>query len=349
MPVLCNLAEHHPPSIMKFNNHKKVIYIILSLIFCLVTKTLAQENDSLAIHWLGHGTLYFEFNETIIHVDPYSNQADYNTLPDADLIFITHDHGDHYDLNAINQIKKDSTLLICPQIIMDIGTYPDTAIVLNNWDSAVFNDIPIKAVPAYNYEPGQIYHAEGIGNGYVFTFNDLKVYVAGDTEDIDDMARLGEIHIAFLPMNLPYTMTPEQAANAAEMIKPNILYVYHFGSSDTAYFRTLVEDKIADVRIGESLRYDKTTDLNFPTKIKKNFTNSEIRIFPNPASDFMSVSNYSAGSELHIYDTVGNLMLSKLLENSGESRIELSSLLDGCYIVKISNEEFHVQFPFVKL
>ena len=212
---------------MKFNN-KRATFIFLSIILFLATRIWAQENDSLAIHWVGHGTLYFEFNEMVIHVDPYSNLSDYSALPDADLIFITHDHGDHYDLNALNQIKKDSTLLICPQIVKDMGTYPDTTVVLNNWDSAFFNDIPVKAVPAYNTAPDQIFHAEGNGNGYVFTFNDLKVYVAGDTEDIDDMAKIGEIHIAFLPMNLPYTMTPEQAANAAEMIKPNILYIYHF-------------------------------------------------------------------------------------------------------------------------
>lgn len=334
---------------MKRNKHLQITFIFLSFIFLPGYQTSAQDNDSLAIHWVGHGTVYFEFADKVIHVDPYSNVADYSTLPDADLIFITHGHGDHYDLAALNEIKKESTLLVCTQAVKNLGSYTDTTVVMNNGDSDIFMGIPVKAVPAYNTAPGDIFHAKGVGNGYIFTFNDLKVYVAGDTEDVDDMAKLGEIHIAFLPMNLPYTMTPEQAAHAAEMIKPNILYIYHFGNSDTAYFRSLVADKIADVRIAETLRYEKTTDLNFSTALKKNYNNSEIKIFPNPADNIIHVSNYLPGSELHIYNTSGKLVLNETLESIGAKLLNIASLLPGYYIVRIGNEEFQEHFPLVKL
>jgi L-ascorbate metabolism protein UlaG (beta-lactamase superfamily) len=334
---------------MKVCHLKKYGSAILSFIFFCSIQISAQNNDSLAIHWVGHGSLYFEFSGMVIHVDPYSSVADYSTLPDADLIFITHGHGDHYDLNALNEIIKDSTLMICTQAVRDEGSYTDTAVVLNNWDSAVFRGIPVKAVPAYNFPPGGISHEKGIGNGYIFTFNDLKVYVAGDTEDIDEMAELGKIHIAFLPMNIPYTMTPEQAANAAEMIKPNILYIYHFGNSDTAYFRTLVANEIADVRIGESLRYEKTTDLDFPTDLEKNYNNSGIKIFPNPTGKLLQVSNFSPGSSLWIYNTSGNLVLNQSLETNEESHIDLATLPSGYYVVRIMSRENQEYFPLVKL
>ena len=104
--------------------------------------------DTFAIHNLGHASLYFEFKNLIIHVDPYSSQADYNALPDADLIFITHGHSDHYDMAALNKIKTDSTLMVYTQAVEDLGTYSDTAIVMKNGDSLVVKGIPVKAVPA---------------------------------------------------------------------------------------------------------------------------------------------------------------------------------------------------------
>lgn len=330
------------------NNRIAGILILLSILTVSFNSS-AQSGDSLAIHWVGHGTLYFEFDEKIIHVDPWSSLTDYSSLPDADLIFITHGHGDHYDLAALEAITHDSTITVCTQAVMNDGITSDSSVVLNNWDSTVVRDIPVKAVPAYNYEPGQIYHAKGNGNGYVLTFNDLKVFVAGDTEDVEEMAELGEIHIAFLPMNLPYTMTPEQAANAADMIKPNILYIYHFGDSDTAYFRSLVDDKIADIRIGEALRYERTTDLSFPTAINFRKLNSGIKIFPNPSENYLHVKDYSAETELHIYNTSGNLLISQRLENDGNTLLNLEFLNSGFYFLQLRSEEFFEHFTFVKL
>lgn len=345
---IVNLHHNQIQIIMERKRSNHTIILLLALFFLHLTIN-AQENDSLGIHWVGHGSLYFEFHNMVIHVDPYSNLTDYASLPKADLVFITHNHGDHYDTAALEAIKKDSTLLVCTQGVKDEGTYSDTTVVLNNWDSAVFMGIPVKAVPAYNTEPGQIFHIKGVGNGYVFTFNELKVYVAGDTEDVDEMAELGKVHIAFLPMNLPYTMTPEQAANAANMISPNILYIYHFGDSDTAYFRSLVADKIRDVRIGEAVRYEKTVDLNFPNELKKNPANHAIKLFPNPIEEYFMVNNYAPKSHLFLFDSVGNIVINRSLDEDGSTEIDSTNLKKGYYLVGIIGKESQQYFSLVKL
>jgi L-ascorbate metabolism protein UlaG (beta-lactamase superfamily) len=207
--------------------------------------------DTFSIHYLGQSALYFEYKNIVIHVDCYSSQADYTTLPDADLILITHDHSDHYDVTALNKIKSDSTLMICTQNVKNKGTYSGTIQVMNNGDSLFVKGIPIKAVPAYNTTSS--FHAKGVGNGYVITLGEKRIYIAGDTELIPEMSSLGVIDIAFLPMNLPYTMTVPMAADAAKTVKPAILYIYHFGTSDTAALRTSLHDQNMEVRIGKSV------------------------------------------------------------------------------------------------
>jgi L-ascorbate metabolism protein UlaG (beta-lactamase superfamily) len=126
--------------------------------------------------------------------------------------------------------------------------------VLNNGDSLIFEGIEIDAVPAYNIKnmrsEGNPFHPRGEGNGYVIHFGDKKVYVAGDTEDIPEMSKLKDIDIAFLTMNLPYTMTPGMVANAAKMFHPRILYPYHFGNTDTSKLLDLMKDQnTTEVRI----------------------------------------------------------------------------------------------------
>ena len=142
--------------------------------------------DTIAINNLGHSSVYFEYNDLVIYVDPYSAVADFDTLPDADYIFVTHGDFDHYDLTALDKIKKDATVLFTTQTVADLDTYSGTVEVLGNGDSLEFEDIWVKAVPAYNIVNTQ-YHPKGVGNGYVFTFGNKKIYVAGDTEHIPEM------------------------------------------------------------------------------------------------------------------------------------------------------------------
>ncbi len=205
----------------------------------------------LEVTFIGHGTLMFLFQDKAIHVDPWSNLADYNQLPEADIILLTHEHHDHLDLSAINIIKKKDTSIVLTEACSE---KIDGGIVLKNGDIKTVKGIKIEVVPAYNVkhkrDNGQPFHPKGMGNGYIINFADFRVYVAGDTEDIPEMKEIKDINIAFLPMNLPYTMTPEMVANAARIIKPKVLYPYHFGNTDTSKLIDLLKDqKDIEVRI----------------------------------------------------------------------------------------------------
>ncbi|MFH0726367.1 MAG: MBL fold metallo-hydrolase [Pseudomonadota bacterium] len=234
---------------------------MLSLVVCLfiffavplVSRGAAQlfEKDlirtsggDLEITFIGHGTLMFAFSGKIIHVDPWSKLADYSTLPKADIILITHEHPDHLDLSVLPAIRTEKTELIttktCAEKILG-------AIVMNNRDVKSVQGLTIEAVPAYNIvhmrSEGNPFHPKGNGNGYLITFGNTKVYVAGDSENIPEMKQLKGIDIAFLPMNLPYTMTPEMAADAARGFQPKILYPYHFGETDVPKLQALLKDE----------------------------------------------------------------------------------------------------------
>lgn len=215
------------------------------------TDIITTTSGDLKITFIGHGTLLFTFSEKIIHVDPYGRLADYSTLPKADIILITHEHGDHFDLKIIKMLRTEKTSLVLTEsCTKDISG----GIVLKNGDVQTAQGLKIEAIPAYNIvhkrDNEEPFHPQGIGNGYIITFGDKRVYVAGDTENIPEMKELGEIDIAFLPMNLPYTMTPEMVADAARMIKPQILYPYHYGNTDTSKLVELLkDDKDIEVRI----------------------------------------------------------------------------------------------------
>ena len=207
------------------------------------TDTIKTSGEDLKITFLKHGTLMLTFGSMVLHVDPVSDMADYSALPKADIILVTHEHYDHCDTKAIEMLRKEGTVIIasesCTQQLSD-------CIVMNNNELKTARGLTIEAVPAYNIihmrSPGNPFHPKGVGNGYVITFNDKKVYVAADTENIPEMKELSGIDVAFLPMNLPYTMTPEMVADAARMFNPKILYPYHFGETDTSKLVDLLKD-----------------------------------------------------------------------------------------------------------
>ena len=239
----------------------KLSLLIIPLMFIFVATGVAQkefEEDfiktskgDLKITFIGHGTLMFEFGGKIIHVDPVSRYADYSELPKADLILVTHEHGDHLDLKVIDIIRQEKTDLILTEKCAEKTGKGTT---MKNDQVMTKQGLKIEAVPAYNIihmrSKGVPYHPKGHGNGYVITFADKRVYVAGDTENIPEMKALRDIDIAFLPMNLPYTMTPEMVADAAKAFKPKILYPYHYGNTDTSRIVELLKDvKEIEVRI----------------------------------------------------------------------------------------------------
>jgi L-ascorbate metabolism protein UlaG (beta-lactamase superfamily) len=215
------------------------------------TDFLPTSAGDLRLTFIGHASLMFEFGGKVIYNDPVGQFGDYGKLPKADLILVAHEHGDHFDPETIRKISSEGTKLVLTPLCAAKG---GRGIVLKNGEETTGEGIRIEAVPAYNVvhtrSPGMPYHPKGDGNGYILTFGDKRVYVAGDTENIPEMKTLGRIDVAFLPMNLPYTMTPEMAADAARMVKPKILYPYHFGETDTAKLVSLLKDeKGIEVRI----------------------------------------------------------------------------------------------------
>jgi L-ascorbate metabolism protein UlaG (beta-lactamase superfamily) len=212
---------------------------------------IPTSEGELKITFLGHASLFFTFGGKVIHVDPVKRYADYATLPKADIILVTHEHGDHFDISVIETIKKEGTDLVFSEKCREKYQSGE---VMKNGDVRTVQGIKIEAVPAYNIvhmrSEGIPFHPKGEGNGYILAFGDKRVYIAGDTENIPEMKALNNIDIAFLPMNIPYTMTPEMVADAAKAFRPKILYPYHFGDTDTSRIVELLKDvKQIEVRL----------------------------------------------------------------------------------------------------
>ena len=202
------------------------------------------------MHFIGHGSLMFKVNGFVIYTDPVRSSGKYDFLPKADLILVTHEHGDHLDPKLIEDLKKPGTLLYSNQ---NSTLKIPWAMAMKAGDRQEINSIIIEAVPAYNLvnesTPGHPFHPKGAGIGYILTIGGKRFYVAGDTENTPEMKALRNIDVAFLPMNLPYTMTPAMVADAALAFKPKILYPYHFGETDTNEIVKLLKDSGIDVRI----------------------------------------------------------------------------------------------------
>ena len=225
----------------------RIMMILLTLLFLAqhgiamgATTELQRDifktsGGDLEITFIGHGTLMFKYADRIIQIDPWTKLADYSKLPKADLILVTHAHPDHLDLDAIKATRGANTKILVSSVCAGQINGGD---VMKNGETRTVFGIKIEAIPAYNLvhkrDDGQPWHPQGDGNGYLLTFGDKRVYVAGDTENTPEMKALKNIDVAFLPMNLPYTMTPEMVADAAKAFKPRILYPYHTGETDTS-------------------------------------------------------------------------------------------------------------------
>ena len=201
---------------------------------------------NLLIEPLGHGSVKMTIEGSVIYVDPYGEKTDFNGFPTADLILITHDHYDHYDEKALALVATNSTEFVSPASVQgETGVWTH----LTNGDGYEFRGIGIRAVPAYNIEQmndvGNPFHPRGEGNGYILDFGGFTVYIAGDTEFIPEMEELsGTIDVAFLPKNLPYTMSDEKFIEAANALKPKVLIPYHYFEIDNAALRRAVDPDI---------------------------------------------------------------------------------------------------------
>jgi len=196
-----------------------------------------------------HGTVVFQWNGKTVYVDPYGGAARFAELPDPDLVLITHPHGDHLNKSTLQELNLSNTELIAPEaVIEDLGEITFKKIwSLKNGEMKKRHSITVEAVPMYNLpETDESRHPKGWGNGYVITMGGKRVYVSGDTEDIPEMRQLENIDVAFVCMNLPYTMTIEQAASAVLDFKPKIMYPFHFrgsgGFADVEQFKKMVNE-----------------------------------------------------------------------------------------------------------
>ncbi len=187
----------------------------------------------LKVEVLGHASVRFDIDGKTIYVDPYSEVCDFAGMDPADLILITHNHYDHYDEKAFSEIETPDTTFV---VSVNVGQVDDRYIVLANDQFCSWEGIQITAVESYNINrrnpSGELFHPRGVGNGYVVDFDGFKVYLAGDTEPIPEMQELPKVDLAFLPKNLPYTMTDEEFIKAANLIKPRYLYAYHYFEID---------------------------------------------------------------------------------------------------------------------
>jgi L-ascorbate metabolism protein UlaG (beta-lactamase superfamily) len=207
---------------------------------------LAAGVEVIPIH---HGSLILKWQEKVIYVDPWS-RGDYTGQPPADLILITDIHGDHMDPEQISRVRKDETVIVAPAAVQQTVS---EARVLSNGETIRPLGIQVEGIAMYNLkrgpEAGQLYHTRGRGNGYILTFGKERVYISGDTECIPEMKALKDVDLAFVCMNLPYTMTPEEAAECVNSFRPKAVYPYHFRGSDVKVFERMVTAEGVEVRI----------------------------------------------------------------------------------------------------
>jgi len=219
-----------------------------SLALGLAADTVSTSAGDVKITPVMHGTVLLEIDGRTWYVDPWS-RADYSSLPKADVILITDIHSDHMDPKAIAAIRKSNTQILAPAAVAKTVT---EAKVLVNGETTELFGVHIEAIPMYNVQrgprPGQLFHDKGRGNGYVLTVGGKRLYFSGDTEGVAEMRNLKNIDVAFVCMNLPYTMPPDEAAVAVKAFKPKVVYPYHYRGSDLKVFAAGLEGQGIEIR-----------------------------------------------------------------------------------------------------
>ncbi|MGI9532061.1 MBL fold metallo-hydrolase [Lutimonas sp.] len=242
--------------------HKSIlsIFTVLFTVFVYSQRpeadTFETSNGELTVQPVLHGTLVLTYNDKVIYIDPYGGANAFSGIAAPDLIMITDIHGDHLNEGTLDAVKAEGVTIIAPQAVADkiSEKYKAQIKIVGNDESMKLFDIHIKALPMYNLpESADAKHTKGRGNGYVLEMGKKKVYISGDTAGIDEMRNLQNIDIAFVCMNLPYTMDVNEAASAVLDFKPAIVYPYHYRGkpdmSDTEVFRSLVNKNDQDIEV----------------------------------------------------------------------------------------------------
>ena len=206
--------------------------------------TISATGGDLTIRPITHGSVLVSHAADMIFVDPAPPSGLYSNLPKATLVLVTHDHEDHFDTGIIQQVSTPSTKVV---VSRSLERRVPNAVTMRNGDQQTFGDVKVTAVAMYN--TASSYHVRGDGNGYVVTVGGKRLYFAGDTECVADPQALQSIDIAFLPMNLPFTMSPSQAADCAKAFKPRIVYPYHFRPSNPQDFANAMAGTSTEVRL----------------------------------------------------------------------------------------------------
>lgn len=244
----CQANQTQKNSDMRNNSEKLQIFSNEGYVFDTFTTPKGRE---VSLIFIKHGSIAIDIDGYLIYVDPvtiYGN--DFAKLPKADMIMVTHEHHDHFDPKAIEELTQDTTSLIGSRRINELD--PSFKVMSPGDEKEIPEvDFSILATPAYNITEGhlQFHPKERKDVGFVFDVDGLRIYVAGDTEDIPEMADLKDIDIAFLPVNQPYTMTPEQALHAVKMINPKIFYPYHYGDTDLSPLSEALKGSSTEIRI----------------------------------------------------------------------------------------------------
>ena len=211
-----------------------------------------KSGKTVKFHALVHASIRIEYDGKEIEIDPVTKLGnkviDYAAMPKADYLLVTHEHGDHFNQDAIKLLTGEKTQLIMNKRCADM--YGSGKVMANGDKMQIADDFMVEAVPAYNISEGRTqFHPKGRDNGYILTIDGLRIYIAGDTEDIPEMSSVKDIDIAFLPCNQPYTMTTEQLVKAARMVKPKVLFPYHYGQTDVSGVPSQLQGDGIDVRI----------------------------------------------------------------------------------------------------
>ena len=225
-----------------------LLFFALTVFAARPAEEFKTKAGALKITPIQHASMMIEAGGQVVYIDPA--QGSYDGMPSADLILITDIHGDHLEPSLIAKLKKAGTTIVAPEAVAKTVT---EATVLHNGESKTIGAWTIEAVPMYNLKrgpaAGQFYHDKGRGNGYIVTYGGLRIYIAGDTEGIPEMRALKNIDVAFVCMNLPYTMPPEEAADAVKAFHPKIVIPYHYRGSDLSVFQKALEGTGIEVRL----------------------------------------------------------------------------------------------------
>ena len=222
-----------------------------SIVLGQTADKIKTSSGHLTVNPVKHGTVVFQWMSKVVFVDPVGGAALYEKFGTPDMVLVTDIHGDHFNKDTLSAVVEEKTIVITPEAVATLisGNVKKRITTLANGKSVDKIGLKIEAVPMYNLTASRLkFHNKGRGNGYVITFGDKRVYVSGDTEDIPEMRALKNIDLAFVCMNLPYTMTPERAADAVREFKPKIVYPYHYRGSDTSKFKKLVGN-VSEVRL----------------------------------------------------------------------------------------------------